>query len=81
MQYPRGNAVAVGLTDTCPADSIDLARHAQANGAAGALCAVPYYFPNTRDGIVGYLEQINAVLEIDLVLYDNPVSTKTVLAV
>jgi 4-hydroxy-tetrahydrodipicolinate synthase len=78
---PRDKSVIVGVSDTCLADTLDLARQAQACGAAGVLCAVPYYFPNTADGIVGYLSALDAELEIDLVLYDNPASTKTLLDV
>lgn len=74
---PREKTVVVGITDTAQPDSIDLARHAQDNGAAAVLCAAPFYFPNTPDAVLGYLQAIDAVLQIELVFYDNPDATKT----
>ncbi len=70
--------VVVGISHTSAEDSIVLARHAQEHGAAGVLCSVPYYFTNTADGALRHFARLDAELEIDLVLYDNPVSTKTV---
>lgn len=77
---PADKQVVVGVTHTIASESAALAAHAQAHGAAGVLCAVPYYFPNTPAGILRHLEEVHAVLEVDLVLYDNPVATKTTLA-
>ncbi len=76
---PEGKQVVVGVANTSIADTVALARHAQEHGAAGVLCPVPYYFLNTPDGPLGFLRRLDAALEIDLVLYDNPVSTKTTL--
>jgi len=74
---PRDKTVVVGVTHTSLAESIRLARHAQEHGAAGVLCASPYYFPNSPEGLRRFFGELDAALEIDLVLYDNPVSTKT----
>jgi len=76
---PGEKAVVVGISHTSLGDALELARHAEAHGAAALLCASPYYFANTEDGILRYLERIDRVIGIDLVLYDNPVSTKTAL--
>ena len=74
---PAGKTVVVGVTHTSVTESVRLAGHAQEHGAAGVLCAVPYYFTNSRDGIKQYLAAVDRVLEIELVLYDNPVATGT----
>ena len=76
---PREKAVVVGITHTSLGEALELARHAEAHGAAALLCASPFYFANNADGILAYLVRIDAAIGIELVLYDNPVATKTVL--
>lgn len=44
---------------------------------AGRAVAAPFYFPNSDDGLLGYLTALDDVLDIELVFYDNPVATKT----
>jgi 4-hydroxy-tetrahydrodipicolinate synthase len=70
----------VGVAHTSVADAALLARHAQDHGAKGVLLPVPYYFLNTSEGAFHLIAEIDKILDIDLVLYDNPVTTKTVLA-
>ena len=74
---PADKTVVVGVSHTCVEDSVALARHAQAAGASGVLCAAPYYFQNTPAGLERHLAKLDAALEVDLVLYDNPAATKT----
>jgi 4-hydroxy-tetrahydrodipicolinate synthase len=74
---PPGFQVVVGVSHTSAEESVALARHAQEHGAAGVLCSVPYYFANSADGVLRHLEPLDAALEVELVLYDNPVATKT----
>jgi 4-hydroxy-tetrahydrodipicolinate synthase len=76
---PGDKTVVVGITHTSIGDAVELARHAQAHGAAAVLCASPFYFANTSEGILRYLERIDRVIDVDLVLYDNPAATKTTL--
>ena len=76
---PPEMTVVVGVTHTSVADSVALARHAEAHGAKGVMCAMPYYFANVADGMLAYLRQVDAAIGIDLVLYDNPVASRTVL--
>lgn len=76
-QTPADKVVVVGVTHTSLSDSIRLAVHAQEHGAAGVLCAMPFYFSNTPDGLLRYLSELDDALTIELVLYDNPVATKT----
>jgi 4-hydroxy-tetrahydrodipicolinate synthase len=73
----RAKTVVVGVTSTCLQDTVRLARHAQEHGAHGVLCAAPFYFPNSEAGLLRYLAALDAALEIELVFYDNPGSTKT----
>jgi 4-hydroxy-tetrahydrodipicolinate synthase len=76
---PKDRTVVVGVTHTSVAESIRLARHAQEHGAAGVLCASPYYFQNSSEGLRRFFAELDRALEIDLVLYDNPAATKTTL--
>jgi 4-hydroxy-tetrahydrodipicolinate synthase len=70
---PPGKTVVIGVTHTSLADSIALARHAKGIGAQGVLCAAPYYFANTADGVLRFLRGLDEALDIEFVLYDNPV--------
>jgi 4-hydroxy-tetrahydrodipicolinate synthase len=72
---PPGKTVVIGVSHTSLADSIALARHATSVGAQGVLCAAPYYFANTADGVLRYLRGLDEALDIELVLYDNPAPT------
>jgi 4-hydroxy-tetrahydrodipicolinate synthase len=76
---PDDKTVVVGVSHTSPAEVADLSRHSQALGATGVLCCAPFYYANQPDGILAFLAEVDAALEIDLVLYDNPVTTKTTL--
>jgi 4-hydroxy-tetrahydrodipicolinate synthase len=76
---PSEMSVVVGVGHTSVEDAVELARHAQSHGATGVLAPAPFYFANEDAGILGFLERIDEVLEIELVLYDNPAATKTVL--
>jgi 4-hydroxy-tetrahydrodipicolinate synthase len=78
---PADKQVIVGVSHTSSRAAAALARHAQDAGAHAVLCCAPYYFPNTAAGIGAYLAEVDAAIEIDLVLYDNPVTTKTTLPV
>jgi 4-hydroxy-tetrahydrodipicolinate synthase len=76
---PSDKAVVVGVSHTSPAEAADLSRHSQDLGATGVLCCAPFYYANQPEGILAFLAEVDAALEIDLVLYDNPVTTKTTL--
>jgi 4-hydroxy-tetrahydrodipicolinate synthase len=77
---PDDKRVVVGVTDTALGESIRLARHAGEHGAAGVLCASPYYFPNTSRGLGEYLEALADATDVEIVFYDNPTPTQTVVA-
>lgn len=74
---PDDKTVVVGASHTSAVAAADLARHAQEHGAAGVLCCSPFYFANSPDGILAHLAAVDAAIEIELVLYDNPFTTKT----
>jgi 4-hydroxy-tetrahydrodipicolinate synthase len=74
---PREKTVVVGVSHTSATASAELAAHAQECGAAGVLCCAPFYFANSSAGILAHLARIDAAIDIDLVFYDNPVTTKT----
>jgi 4-hydroxy-tetrahydrodipicolinate synthase len=74
---PPEKTVVVGVTHTAQADSVRLATHAQDHGAVAVLCAAPFYFPNSGDGVRRYLAALDAAIDVELVYYDNPAATKT----
>jgi len=74
---PATKTVIVGVSHTSVDEAIQLARHAQSVGAGGVLCAAPYYFDNSSVGLQQFLSRLDACLDIDLVLYDNPAPTNT----
>ncbi len=76
---PADKSVVVGIAHTSVTDSVRLAQHAQKHGAKGVLLPAPFYFPNTPEGIFNFLRVVDDAIDIDLVLYDNPVTTKTTL--
>jgi 4-hydroxy-tetrahydrodipicolinate synthase len=73
---PDELTLVLGVTSTAVEDSVELARHAEAHGAAGVLCAAPFYYVAEPDGVLAYLERVDAAVERELVLYDNPGATK-----
>jgi 4-hydroxy-tetrahydrodipicolinate synthase len=78
---PGDKSVVVGVTHTSLQESVRLAQHARQHGAAGVLCASPYYFPNTRDGLRGYFAELSAAVDIEVVFYDNPTPTATAVSI
>ena len=63
---PADKRVVVGVTDSSSDNSAELARHADAHGAAAILCASPFYFANTPDGVLAHLSHVDAAIGIDL---------------
>jgi 4-hydroxy-tetrahydrodipicolinate synthase len=72
---PAGKIVVVGVSHTSVEDSIALAQHAESIGAHGVLCSAPYYFTNSDTGARRFLQALDDALQIELVLYDNPIAT------
>lgn len=69
--------VLVGVTETSLEDSLALARHAKACGAAGVVAAAPYYFPaNQKEQIAWYTALADGCL-LPVYLYNMPSKVKT----
>jgi 4-hydroxy-tetrahydrodipicolinate synthase len=69
--------VLVGITDTSLVESLELAEHAHASGAAAVVTAPPYYFPATQAELLNYMERLTAELPLPLLLYNMPGCVKT----
>lgn len=76
---PPDKTVVVGVSHTSVQDCVALAQHAESVGAKGVLCAAPYYFQNSDPGMLTFLSSIDEAVDIELVFYDNPGPTNTVL--
>lgn len=76
-QLVRGRVpVLVGITDTAFVESVQLARHAAAAGAAAVVLSTPYYFPAGQTELTGYIRNLVPELPLPLVLYNMPSLTK-----
>lgn len=74
----RGRApVLVGVSDTSPAESLALARHACEQGADAVVLAPPYYFPISQGDLLRYVVEFAAQSPLPVVLYNMPSHTKT----
>lgn len=78
---PAGKKIVVGLTHTNLQEMIQLGRHAESLGIAAGLAPCPYYFPNSFPMVLEFFRALDREVNLDLVLYDNPVYTKTWLRV
>ena len=56
-------------------DAVDLARHAEASGAAAVMAVAPYYEPLTVDETLSYLRAVAGSIDIPVMLYNLPVAT------
>ncbi len=74
---PRGKQVVVGLTHTNIEEMIRLARAAEDLGLNGGLVPCPYYFPNSPPMVLEFFRALDTATSLPLVIYDNPVYTKT----
>jgi dihydrodipicolinate synthase/N-acetylneuraminate lyase len=71
--------VLVGITDTCFAESINMANKAKDAGAQAVVIAPPYYFPAGQAELLEYLEHLTPKLPLPLFLYNMPSLTKAVI--
>jgi len=60
----------VGTTNN--RDSVDLAVHAQANGAAAVAAVGPYYFNHNEDDLIDFYGALIDAVSIPVYLYNNP---------
>jgi 4-hydroxy-tetrahydrodipicolinate synthase len=76
-RMPKGKELVVGLGHTQLREAIRIGVAARECGVRFALVPSPYYFPNTHDMVAGYLGKLAEQTGLELVFYDNPVTTKT----
>jgi 4-hydroxy-tetrahydrodipicolinate synthase len=74
---PPGKNIVVGLTHTNLDDMSRLARRAEELGLAAGLVPCPYYFPNSFPMVLEFFRALDRRVNLSLVLYDNPLYTKT----
>jgi len=53
-------------------DSIDLSKHAEANGAAAVAAVGPYYFKHHKEDILDFFRTLISSVELPVYLYNNP---------
>jgi len=74
---PRGKAIVFGLTHTNLNEMTRLARRAEELGVRAGLVPCPYYFPNTFPMVLEFFRALDRASGLELVIYDNPIYTKT----
>ncbi|HEV2495472.1 MAG TPA: dihydrodipicolinate synthase family protein [Terriglobia bacterium] len=78
---PAGKTIVVGLTHTNLDEVVRLARTAEDLGIHAGLVPCPYYYPNSFPMVLGFFRALDQATGLELVIYDNPVYTKTSLRV
>ena len=75
-QVDRRVPVAVGVSDTSLAETIELARFAAESGADAIVVGVPCYVPPTQGELIAYVRTIVGEQPLPVLLYNIPVLTK-----
>ncbi len=70
----------VCVTDTCLEQSLTLAHHARAAGAAGIVAAPPAYYPLSERELFDYFTTLAQAAPLPLLLYNIPQTTRAVLS-
>lgn len=65
--------VHVGTTST--ASTVELAAHAQEQGAQAIAAVVPYYYPHTDSAILAHFKTLLKATDLPVYLYDYPAYT------
>ncbi|WP_158301832.1 dihydrodipicolinate synthase family protein [Paenibacillus mesophilus] len=76
-RLPAEKHIVVGLGHTCLEEAIKIGRSAAEHGVKAALVPSPYYFPNSLDMVIDYIGKVAEGTGLDIVFYDNPVTTGT----
>lgn len=74
---PEGKELVVGLGHTNLREAIEIGKASSDAGVRSALVPSPYYFPNSPAMVTEYLGELGEKTGLDLVFYDNPVTTGT----
>lgn len=73
LEVAKGRVpVMAGTGSNSTAEAIDLTRHAQKSGAAGALVVSPYYNKPTQEGLYQHFKAIHDATDIPIVIYNIP---------
>ncbi|WP_308639506.1 dihydrodipicolinate synthase family protein [Paenibacillus silvisoli] len=76
-KLPADKAAVVGLGHTSIEDAAAIGCAAADAGVRSALLPSPYYFPNSLAMVMDYVGRVAERTGLDIVFYDNPVTTKT----
>jgi 2-dehydro-3-deoxy-D-pentonate aldolase len=68
--------VLVGVTDTAFVETVHLAEYAAKCGADAAVLTTPYYFPAGQTELTSYVQNIQPLIPLPLMLYNMPQLTK-----
>ncbi len=69
-----GAPVVVGASDPSARTVVELARHADAAGAAAVMVWPPYYGPRTAEGVRVFYEYVAERIDIGLIAYSTTLS-------
>lgn len=69
--------VLVGVTDTCYAESLRLARHAANVGADAVVLSAPYYYPVEQVELIAHVRRFAQESPLPITLYNIPSLTRT----
>jgi 4-hydroxy-tetrahydrodipicolinate synthase len=68
--------VVVGITDTSPEGSLEIAEYSAKKGLDGLVIAPPYYMPIAQEEMCEYMEILAPKLPLPFLMYDMPGCTK-----
>ncbi len=72
-------SLIVGVAETSLDDIRELMRFGDEQGAVGYLVPLPFYYRHTTETIVGFFREVSAYTDREIIVYDNPYTTKTLL--
>lgn len=73
--------IVIGLGHTNLGEAVRIGKAAAAVGIRSALVPSPYYFPNSLEMVKAYVSSLAAETGLQIIFYDNPVTTNTVYTV
>lgn len=73
--------VVAGVAGTSISEISSLVEDGDRLGVAGYLVPPPYYFANTEEAVSGFYRRVAALTDREIVVYDNPRTTKTAMSV
>ena len=73
--------LVVGVAETSLDDIRQLMRFGDEHDAVGYLVPLPFYFRHTAETIMAFFREVSGYTDREIIVYDNPYTTKTVLTV